>query len=60
MSIASMKAEPMMPNTSVTPWATSVSTKASEGVIRCLAVHDLAVALGHVVHGNSSWLMSVQ
>ena len=34
MSIASMKAEPMMPNMSVTPLETMVSTKASEGVIR--------------------------
>jgi len=33
MSIASMKAEPMMPNMSVTPLDTRVSTKASEGVI---------------------------
>src|SRR5450432_741902 len=32
-SSASMYAEPTMPNTSVTPCATSVSTKASEGVI---------------------------
>ena len=35
MSIASMKAEPMMPKMSVTPLATMVSTKASEGVIFC-------------------------
>ncbi len=35
MSIASMKAEPMMPNMSVTPLATRVSTKASDGVIFC-------------------------
>src|SRR6187402_3959665 len=35
ISIASMKAEPMMPNMSVTPFATIVSTKASEGVILC-------------------------
>jgi ribulose 1,5-bisphosphate synthetase/thiazole synthase len=34
MSMASMKAEPMMPNMSVTPLATMVSTKASEGVMR--------------------------
>ncbi|MCZ7559512.1 MAG: hypothetical protein M5U30_05165 [Burkholderiaceae bacterium] len=33
MSIASMNAEPMMPNMSVTPLATIVSTNASEGVI---------------------------
>ncbi|SAL81538.1 hypothetical protein AWB66_06433 [Caballeronia telluris] len=33
MSIASMKAEPMMPNMSVTPLAASVSTNASEGVM---------------------------
>src|SRR2546427_7613726 len=35
-SSASMYAEPTMPNTSVTPRATSVSTKASDGVIFCL------------------------
>src|SRR6185437_806353 len=33
MSSASMHAEPTMPNTSLTPFATSVSTNASEGVI---------------------------
>ncbi|OXC79757.1 hypothetical protein BSU04_05760 [Caballeronia sordidicola] len=33
MSMASMKAEPMMPNISVTPLAASVSTNASEGVM---------------------------
>src|SRR5207302_1659899 len=33
-SSASMYAEPTMPNTSVTPCATSVSTNASEGVMR--------------------------
>ncbi len=38
MSIASMKAEPMMPNMSVTPLATRVSTKASDGVIFCTPV----------------------
>src|SRR5664279_84379 len=38
MSIASMKAEPMMPKMSVTPLATMVSTKASEGVIFCMPV----------------------
>lgn len=35
MSIASMKADPMMPNMSVTPFATIVSTNASDGVIFC-------------------------
>jgi hypothetical protein len=35
MSMASMKADPMMPKISVTPLATIVSTNASEGVIRC-------------------------
>src|ERR1700758_3704324 len=35
MSIASMNAEPMMPNMSVTPLAARVSTKASEGVMSC-------------------------
>jgi hypothetical protein len=33
MSSASMYAEPTMPKTSVTPWATIVSTSASDGVI---------------------------
>jgi hypothetical protein len=33
ISMASMKAEPMMPNMSVTPFETMVSTKASDGVI---------------------------
>ena len=33
-SSASMKAEPTIPNTSVTPWDTRVSTKASLPVIR--------------------------
>ena len=33
-----MYAEPTMPNTSFTPLATSVSTKASDGVIFCLPV----------------------
>jgi hypothetical protein len=35
MSMASMNAEPMMPNMSVTPLAARVSTKASEGVMAC-------------------------
>lgn len=35
MSIASMKAEPMMPKMSLTPCETRVSTNDSEGVIRC-------------------------
>src|SRR6218665_3010948 len=38
ISIASMKAEPMMPKMSVTPLATRVSTRASEGVIFCTPV----------------------
>ncbi len=42
MSIASMKAEPMMPKMSVTPLATSVSTKASDGVIFCTPSTALA------------------
>jgi hypothetical protein len=33
-----MYAEPTIPNTSLTPCATSVSTNASEGVIFCLPV----------------------
>ncbi len=37
-SSASMYAEPTMPKTSLTPWATSVSTNASDGVIFCLPV----------------------
>jgi len=42
-----MKPEPMMPNISVTPLATRVSTKASDGVIFCTpvtAARVLAVA----------------
>jgi hypothetical protein len=35
-SWASMYAEPTIPKTSLTPLATSVSTNASEGVMRCL------------------------
>ena len=31
-----MKADPTMPNTSVTPWAARVSTKASLAVIRTI------------------------
>ena len=38
ISIASMKADPMMPKMSVTSLATKVSTKASEGVIFCTPV----------------------
>jgi hypothetical protein len=37
MSMASINAEPMMPNVVVTPLATMVSTKASLGVIRVMA-----------------------
>ena len=37
MSMASMKAEPIIPKIFLTPWATSVSTKASLGVIRGIA-----------------------
>src|SRR5437016_10014299 len=39
-SSASMKAEPTMPKTWVTSWATSVSTRASEGPIFCGWVMD--------------------
>ena len=46
MSIASMKAEPMMPKMSVTPLATIVSTKASEGVIFCTPVTTVRLAIG--------------
>src|SRR5690349_4116861 len=38
MSSASILAEPMMPNTSVTPLASRTSTNASDGVMRCLPV----------------------
>jgi len=44
MSMASMKAEPMMPNMSVTPLETRVSTKASEGVMRVGPVGTLRVS----------------
>ena len=46
MSIASMKAEPMMPKMSVTLLATSVSTKASEGVIFCMPATTGRAAAG--------------
>ena len=46
-SSASMKADPTSPNTSRTPSATSVSTRASEAVIFCFAIPSLRVqALG--------------
>ena len=35
-----------MPNTSFTPWATSVSTNASEGVIFCLPVTGVGSSVG--------------
>ena len=38
MSMASMNALPMMPNVVVTPLATIVSTKASEGVMRVIGI----------------------
>ncbi|MNT07016.1 hypothetical protein D3C72_1417040 [compost metagenome] len=44
ISIGSMKAEPMMPNMSVTPLAARVSTNASEGVIFCGPVGMAAAA----------------
>ena len=60
MSIASMKAEPMMPKMSVTPLATIVSTKASDGVIFCTPWTTVAVsgaaASGCSAHGVSSCL----
>src|SRR5215471_8644689 len=43
-SSASMYAEPTIPNTSRTPCATSVSTKASDGVIFCLPVTAIRLA----------------
>jgi hypothetical protein len=46
MSMASMKAEPMMPNMSVTPLATMVSTKASEGVMRVGPLTTVRVSVG--------------
>jgi hypothetical protein len=39
-----MKAEPMMPKMSVTPLATMVSTKASEGVIFCTPLTTVRVS----------------
>ena len=38
MSMASMNALPIMPNVVVTPLATIVSTKASEGVMRVIGI----------------------
>jgi hypothetical protein len=55
MSIASMKAEPMMPKMSVTPLATMVSTKASEGVIFCTPVTASREALTGAA--GCFWLM---
>ena len=49
MSIASIKAEPMMPNIVSTPCATIVSTNASEGVIFCTPVATVRVSLLEVV-----------
>ncbi len=46
MSIASMKAEPMMPNMCVTPLATIVSTKASLGVILVMPATTLRLSAG--------------
>src|ERR1700741_1288566 len=46
MSSASMNAEPTMPNTSRTRGAASVSTRASEGLMRCLVVVILALRRG--------------
>ena len=47
-----MYAEPTIPNTSVTPCATSVSTNASEGVIFCLPATDDAPRFGSIVHAG--------
>jgi hypothetical protein len=44
--IASMKAEPMMPNMSVTLLATRVSTMASDGVIFCKPTVIVRLAWG--------------
>src|SRR5512141_1022816 len=44
MSSASMYAEPTMPKTSVTPCETSVSTNASDAVIRCLPCTTMRAA----------------
>ena len=57
MSIASMKAEPMMPNMSVTPLATRVSTKASDGVIFCTPVTAVRARRGGVVLGSWGCLL---
>ncbi len=46
MSIASMKADPMIPKMSVTPFATRVSTNASDGVIFCTPVTALRIVNG--------------
>ena len=53
MSMASMKAEPMMPNMSVTPLATMVSTKASEGVIFCTPLATVRLSVLGVLMGCS-------
>ncbi|GHA07354.1 hypothetical protein GCM10007082_05280 [Oceanisphaera arctica] len=45
--MASIKAEPMMPKASVTPLAASVSTRASLGVIRGIAVFLLLCPIGN-------------
>ena len=51
--MASMKAEPMMPNMSVTPLATMVSTKASEGVIFCTPLATVRLSVLGVLMGCS-------
>ena len=57
MSIASMKAEPMMPNIVSTPCATSVSTKASDGVIFCTPLMAVRASGLGVAGMEVSWLL---
>src|SRR6185295_19225812 len=56
MSMASMKADPMMPNMSVTPLATNVSTNASDGVIRCTPCTGVRAApVASAIESSSTW-----
>ena len=54
-----MYAEPTMPNTSVTPCETSVSTKASDGVIRVeprVTLRSTLILAGFVVVAGADFL----
>ncbi len=54
MSMASMKAEPMMPKVVVTPLATIVSTKASLGVMRVMGMLLWVPEFGVAADGTAS------